>query len=114
MADWGSLAKQHGVDSKNQKDSLHRSSDKSPVTLSSEDALDRAKQKVLSAAALAEKVKAKFKKEGDFEGGGIGDSVAGKLGSCASDLGLEQTQAVTQSIGIGPGSSSSSDTEEAD
>jgi hypothetical protein len=109
MADWGGLAKKYGVDADKQGSSDKKASSSSQhAAHTGADAIDKAKRDVLSATALADRVKASFKEDGDFGGGSVGDSVAGKLGSCASDLGLEQAQTATQSISMGPGGSSSS------
>ncbi len=78
--------------------------------------IDRAVSGVNTATALADKVKAKFKEEGDFAGGAVSDCVSQALGpSVAQEFGLVQAQEVTYGIGgpgMGGGSSSGEEEEE--
>ncbi len=75
------------------------------------DAIDSAKVGILAATGLAEKVKASFKKEGDFEGGSVSGCVESALGaSVAQEFGL--TQGATHSVSLGMGSSSQDDEDE--
>lgn len=70
--------------------------------------IDKAVSGVNTATALADKVNANFKPEGDFGGGRVSDCVSDALGpTVAAEFGLTQAQEVSYGVG-GPGMGGSS------